>query len=121
MVLGLNMHLRKIWLVVGFFLLGITAVEAGQQRASYDNGVQLIVEEDHSAPVAMVQIWLKVGGRDEAAGKTGLAHVFEHMMFKGSKKLAPGEFSRRIAAMGGNDNAFTSHDYTAYFEIVPAT
>jgi zinc protease len=79
-----------------------------------------VVEEDHSAPVAIVQVWLKVGGRDEVAGKTGLAHVFEHMMFKGSKELAPGEFSRRIAAMGGNDNAFTSHDYTAYFEIVPA-
>jgi len=80
----------------------------------------LVVVEDHSAPVAMVQVWLKVGGRDEVPGKTGLAHVFEHMMFKGSKKLAPGEYSHRIAAMGGNDNAFTSHDYTAYFETVPA-
>jgi len=90
------------------------------QRAAFDNGVHLVVEEDHSAPVAIVQVWLKVGGRDEVPGKTGLAHVFEHMMFKGSKKLAAGEFSRRIAAMGGNDNAFTSHDYTAYFETVPA-
>jgi len=90
------------------------------QQAVFKNGVKLIVEEDHSAPVAMVQIWLKVGGRDEVPGKTGLAHVFEHMMFKGSKKLAPGEYSRRIAAMGGNDNAFTSHDYTAYFETVPS-
>ncbi|MDQ6959083.1 MAG: pitrilysin family protein [Mariprofundaceae bacterium] len=90
------------------------------QQAVFNNGVKLIVEEDHSAPVAMVQIWLKVGGRDEVPGKTGLAHVFEHMMFKGSKKLAPGEYSRRIAAMGGNDNAFTSHDYTAYFETVPS-
>jgi len=90
------------------------------QEASYSNGVKLIVEEDHSAPVAMVQIWLKVGGRDELPGKTGLAHVFEHMMFKGSGKLGPGEYSRRIAAMGGNDNAFTSTDFTAYFETVPA-
>jgi len=89
-------------------------------QAEFDNGVRLVVEEDHSAPVAIVQVWLKVGGRDETPGKTGLAHVFEHMMFKGSKKLAAGEFSRRIAAMGGNDNAFTSHDYTAYFEIIPA-
>lgn len=89
-------------------------------RAAFDNGVQLVVEEDHSAPVAIVQVWLKVGGRDEVPGKTGLAHVFEHMMFKGSKRLGAGEFSRRIAAMGGTDNAFTSHDYTAYFEIVPA-
>jgi zinc protease len=89
-------------------------------RATFDNGAHLIVEEDHSAPVAIVEVWLKVGGRDEVPGKTGLAHVMEHMMFKGSKKLGPAEFSRRIAAMGGSDNAFTSHDYTAYFEIVPA-
>ncbi len=93
----------------------------GLHRASFNNGVQLVVEEDHAAPVATVQIWLKVGGRDETPGKTGLAHVFEHMMFKGSDKLAPGEFSRRIAAMGGTDNAFTTHDYTAYFEIVPSS
>jgi len=90
------------------------------QEASFKNGAKLIVEEDHSAPVAMVQVWLKVGGRDEEAGKTGLAHVFEHMMFKGSKQLSPGEYSKRISAMGGNDNAFTSHDFTAYFETVPA-
>jgi len=96
-------------------------VTAGElQQASFKNGVKLIVEEDHSAPVAMVQIWLKIGGRDEVPGKTGLAHVFEHMMFKGSKKLAAGEYSKRISAMGGNDNAFTSTDYTAYFETVPA-
>lgn len=94
---------------------------AGLQQASYKNGVKLIVEEDHSAPVAMVQIWLRVGGRDELPGKTGLAHVFEHMMFKGSKKLDPGEYSKRISAMGGNDNAFTSTDFTAYFETVPAS
>jgi len=98
----------------------VPAEVAGLKSAVFENGVKLIVEEDHSAPVAMVQIWLKVGGRDEMPGKTGLAHVFEHMMFKGSEKLGPGEFSHRIAAMGGNDNAFTSHDYTAYFETIPA-
>jgi len=101
-------------------LASFSAQAAEVQQTIFKNGVKLIVEEDHSAPVAMVQIWLKVGGRDEVPGKTGLAHVFEHMMFKGSKKLAPGEFSKRIAAMGGNDNAFTSHDFTAYFETVPA-
>ncbi len=90
------------------------------QEASFANGAKLIVEEDHSAPVAMVQVWLKIGGRDEVPGKTGLAHVFEHMMFKGSKALKPGEYSKRISAMGGNDNAFTSHDFTAFFETVPA-
>jgi len=90
------------------------------QQAVFANGIKLVVEEDHSAPVAIVQVWHRVGGRDEAPGKTGLAHVLEHMSFKGSKKLAPGEFSHRIAAMGGNDNAFTATDYTAYFEIIPA-
>jgi len=90
------------------------------QEASFANGAKLIVEEDHSAPVAMVQVWLKIGGRDEVPGKTGLAHVFEHMMFKGSKALKPSEYSKRISAMGGNDNAFTSHDFTAFFETVPA-
>jgi len=90
------------------------------QQATFKNGAKLIVEEDHSAPVAMVQVWLKVGGRDEVPGKTGLAHVFEHMMFKGSKLLPAGEYSKRISAMGGNDNAFTTTDYTAYFETIPA-
>jgi len=96
-------------------------VQAGKlQQAVFANGIKLVVEEDHSAPVAIVQVWHRVGGRDEVSGKTGLAHVLEHMSFKGSKKLAPGEFSHRIAAMGGNDNAFTATDYTAYFEIIPA-
>ncbi|NWF38902.1 insulinase family protein [Mariprofundus sp. NF] len=110
-------------LLLTFFLLIslMPAVHAAELKESiYKNGVKLIVEEDHSAPVAMVQIWLRVGGRDELPGKTGLAHVFEHMMFKGSDKLEPGEYSKRISAMGGNDNAFTSTDFTAYFETVPA-
>ncbi len=108
------------WLMLLALLLPQAAAAAVLHKASFANGASLVVEEDHSAPVAMVQVWLKVGGRDEVPGKTGLAHVFEHMMFKGSKKLAPGEYSHRIAAMGGNDNAFTSHDYTAYFETVPS-
>ncbi len=113
------MRFRILGLMV---LLGLSAgaMAADLRQADYANGVRLIVQEDHAAPVAIVQVWLKVGGRDELPGRTGLAHVFEHMMFKGSKRLGPGEFSRRIAAMGGNDNAFTSHDYTAYFETVPA-
>ena len=108
------------------FLLMLLAVTpsllyAGEiQQTTFKNGVKLVVEEDHSAPVAMVQIWLKVGGRDEVPGKTGLAHVFEHMMFKGSKRFGPEEYSKRISAMGGNDNAFTSTDFTAFFETVPA-
>lgn len=102
--------------------MGLTSTPAYAllHETTFPNGVKLIVEEDHAAPVAMVQVWIKVGGRDELPGKTGLAHVMEHMMFKGSKALGPGEFSRRIALMGGNDNAFTTHDYTAYFETVPS-
>ncbi|MDQ7003248.1 MAG: insulinase family protein, partial [Ghiorsea sp.] len=82
--------MRKLLWVTALVLGFSTSAQAGLQQASFKNGVQLIVEEDHSAPVAMVQIWLKVGGRDEVPGKTGLAHVFEHMMFKGSKKLEAG-------------------------------
>ncbi|MDQ7011828.1 MAG: pitrilysin family protein [Mariprofundaceae bacterium] len=115
----MHKHIQWLW-SIGFIVFPFVIQAAPLQQATFNNGVKLVVEEDHSAPVAMVQIWLKVGGRDEVPGKTGLAHVFEHMMFKGSKKLAPGEFSKRIAAMGGNDNAFTSHDFTAYFETVPA-
>ena len=119
------MPLRLIFvlsLLTGVFASasGAIAADGKLQEATFKNGAKLIVEEDHSAPVAMVQVWLKVGGRDEVPGKTGLAHVFEHMMFKGSKKLAAGEFSKRIAAMGGRDNAFTTTDYTAFFETVPA-
>jgi len=114
------MILKRLLFLCGLSLMATPAMAADLQRASFSNGVQLIVEEDHSAPVAMVQIWLKVGGRDELPGKTGLAHVFEHMMFKGSKKLEAGEYSKIISAMGGSDNAFTSTDYTAYFETVPA-
>ncbi|MDQ6967237.1 MAG: pitrilysin family protein [Mariprofundaceae bacterium] len=108
----------RILLLLLLFSTPLHAAEL--QQTTFSNGVKLVVEEDYSAPVAMVQVWLKVGGRDEVPGKTGLAHVFEHMMFKGSKALKPGEYSKRIAAMGGNDNAFTSHDFTAYFETVPA-
>ena len=115
------MVFRKMILLFACLFIGNGAVQAeALQQATFDNGVKLIVEEDHSAPVAMVQVWLKVGGRDEVPGKTGLAHVFEHMMFKGSKKMAAGEYSKRIAAMGGSDNAFTTTDYTAYFETVPS-
>jgi len=111
----------RIFTLLMLLISAPVAVTATQlQEATFKNGVKLIVEEDHSAPVAMVQVWLKVGGRDEVPGKTGLAHVFEHMMFKGSHKLAAGEYSKRISAMGGNDNAFTTTDYTAYFETVPA-
>ncbi len=80
------------------------------------NGLRLVVKEDHRSPVVISQIWYKAGSMDELNGTTGVAHVLEHMMFKGTQKVPGGEFSRRIAAAGGRENAFTSRDYTAYFQ-----
>ena len=80
------------------------------------NGLKVIVKEDHRAPVVVQQIWYKAGSMDESTGTTGVAHVLEHMMFKGTKAVPVGEFSKRIAAAGGRENAFTSSDYTAYFQ-----
>lgn len=80
------------------------------------NGLKVIVKEDHRAPVVVQQVWYRAGSMDERTGTTGVAHVLEHMMFKGTKTVPKGEFSRRIAAAGGRDNAFTGTDYTAYFQ-----
>jgi len=79
------------------------------------NGLRVIVKPDHRAPVVTAVVWYKVGGIDEVSGITGVAHVLEHMMFKGTKSIAAGEYSRTIAAAGGRDNAFTSADFTGYF------
>jgi zinc protease len=80
------------------------------------NGLKVLLKEEHKAPVVTFQIWYKVGSRNERLGKTGLSHMLEHMMFKGTKKYGPKTFSQTVQRNGGNDNAFTSHDYTAYFE-----
>jgi len=80
------------------------------------NGLRVIVKEDHRAPVVVQQVWYRVGSMDETTGRTGVAHALEHMMFKGTKTVPAGEFSKRIAAAGGRENAFTSTDYTAYFQ-----
>jgi zinc protease len=81
-----------------------------------DNGLKLVVKEDHRAPVVVSQVWYKVGSSYEHGGITGLSHMLEHMMFKGTKDHGPGEFSRIIAENGGEENAFTSQDYTAYYQ-----
>ncbi len=83
-----------------------------------DNGLKLIVREDHRAPVAVSQLWYKVGSSYETPGKTGLSHALEHMMFKGSAKLGPGESSRILRELGAEENAFTSGDYTAYYQVL---
>jgi zinc protease len=84
------------------------------------NGMTVIVKPDKRAPTAVHMMWVRVGSMDEVDGVTGVAHVLEHMMFKGTADLKPGEFSRRVAALGGRENAFTSRDYTGYFQQIPA-
>jgi len=83
-----------------------------------DNGLQVVVIPDRRAPVVTHMVWYRVGSADEKPGKTGIAHFLEHLMFKGTKAHPAGEFSRRVAEIGGNENAFTSYDYTAYFQQV---
>ena len=82
------------------------------------NGLKLIIREDHRAPTVAHMVWYRAGSMDEVNGRTGVAHVLEHMMFKGTEKVKTGEFSRLVAAVGGRENAFTSRDYTAYFQQV---
>jgi zinc protease len=82
------------------------------------NGMKVLVKRDNRAPTAVHMVWYRAGSMDEVNGRTGVAHVLEHMMFKGTRTLAPGEFSRRVAAMGGRENAFTSRDYTGYFQQI---
>jgi len=84
------------------------------------NGLQVVVIEDHRAPVVTQMVWYRTGRADEVAGQSGIAHFFEHLMFKGTDKVAPGAFSEIVAGYGGSDNAFTSDDYTAYFQRVAA-
>lgn len=100
-------------------LLGSAAVLANPYEKTLANGLHVIVKEDHRAPTVVQMVWYRAGAIDEVDGTSGLAHMLEHMMFKGTKKVGPGEFSRRVAAAGGRDNAFTSLDYTAYFQQVP--
>jgi zinc protease len=90
------------------------------ERFSLENGLQVIVLPDHRAATAVQMLWVKVGSIDETDGTSGVAHVLEHMAFKGTPSVPAGEFSKRIAAMGGQDNAFTNYDYTAYYQSVPA-
>lgn len=112
-----NITQRLAWLVASC-LFSSMAVAASSQVHEYrlDNGMKLVVKEDHRAPVVVSQVWYKVGSSYETEGYTGLSHVLEHMMFKGTNQRGPGEFSRIIAENGGSENAFTSRDYTAYFQ-----
>ncbi|MFH1819999.1 MAG: pitrilysin family protein [Pseudomonadota bacterium] len=97
-------------------LLVVGSAQAAVTDVTLDNGMRVIVQEDHRAPVMVSQVWYRAGSMDEFNGTTGVAHVLEHMMFRGTKTVPPGEFSKRIAAAGGRENAFTNRDHTAYFQ-----
>ena len=90
--------------------------QAHIEEFKLSNGLRIIVQEDHRSPVVVSQVWYRAGSLDEVNGKTGVAHLLEHMMFKGTKKVKAGQFSRLIAAAGGRENAFTGADYTCYFQ-----
>lgn len=112
-------------LFAGFFISPAHAIERVKvtvpvNEYKLDNGLKVLVKQDKRAPIAVVQLWYKVGSSYEHNGLTGLSHVVEHMMFKGTQKHPTGEFNRIIAENGAEDNAFTSQDYTAYYQIIAA-
>lgn len=96
------------------------AAEEGVTRFTLSNGMDVVVIEDHRSPAVVQMVWYKVGGADEAPGVSGVAHLLEHLMFKGTAAHPDGEFSTIVAANGGEENAFTSNDYTAYYQRVAA-
>ena len=120
----MNHRARLKWnlafLIFFLYCLSIPLSEAGLRDQVFEtvlpNGLKVILLENHKAPLVTFQVWYRVGSRNEAWGKTGLSHMLEHMMFKGTEKTGPEDFSRIIQENGGNLNAFTSYDYTAYFE-----
>src|SRR5262245_63813395 len=112
------------WLVVVLSFVAVCpALAAADDTTEYRlaNGLHVVVKPDRRAPVVVVMAWYRVGSIDEVNGRTGVAHVLEHMMFKGTRTTAVGEYSRVIAAAGGRDNAFTGNDYTGYFAVLQKT
>ena len=116
MKLAVRITVSATWLLASGMMLAASTAIANPFEYKLDNGLKLIVKQDRRSPVVVTQIWYQAGSIDELNGVTGVAHVLEHMMFKGTEKFPGGEFSKRIAAAGGNENAFTSRDYTAYFQ-----
>lgn len=107
-------------LIIGFTALLSVPLSATELfEARLENGMRLLVREDHRAPLVVSQLWYKIGSMDEPAGITGISHMLEHMMFKGTKQFGPGEFSRLIDEVGGEQNAFTGQDFTVYYEKMP--
>ena len=115
--------LKKLFIVNTYvFILFIVSfnVRAEIMEKTLDNGLNIILKKDKRAPVVTSHVWYKIGSADEISGKTGLSHALEHMMFKGTKKNPGGQFSQIISKLGGKENAFTSKDYTAYYQTLPS-
>jgi zinc protease len=104
----------------GAQIAGPTPAQEKPQEYKLANGMTVIVKPDRRAPTAVHMLYVRVGAMDEVDGTTGVAHVLEHMMFKGTPTTGPGEFSRKVAALGGRENAFTTRDNTGFFQQIPA-
>ena len=111
---------RTLVTLAGWLALTLPASAADVTTYKLDNGMDIVVLEDHRAPVVVHMVWYRAGAADEPVGKSGIAHFLEHLLFKATDELASGELSDTVAANGGSDNAFTSQDYTAYFQRVAA-
>jgi zinc protease len=124
MYYGAVRKMRIVLSIILWFLLFIQVAEAELSKQVFEkvlsNGLKVILLENHKAPVITFQVWYRVGSRNENWGKTGISHMLEHMMFKGTEKVNGSEFARLIQENGGNFNAFTSRDFTAYFENISA-
>src|SRR5450830_68368 len=114
--------LPLIALLSGSLFSGAAAAQTPPKAEQFtlSNGLTVIVKPDRRAPTAVHMLWVRVGSMDEVDGTSGVAHVLEHMMFKGTPTVPPGEFSRRVAALGGRENAFTGKDYTGFYQQIPA-
>jgi zinc protease len=113
------MPLRRLCMCLTF-VAPLPAIADDVTTFTLENGLQVVVIEDHRAPAVTHMVWYKIGAADEPPGHSGIAHFLEHLMFKGTDDVAPGDFSTIVEAQGGNDNAFTSWDYTGYFQRVAA-
>ena len=109
---------RGLALAAAFLTAAPAMAEQAVTGFTLDNGLEVVVIQDRRAPVVVQMVWYRVGAADEPDGKSGIAHFLEHLMFKGTEKIGPGAFSDIVEAQGGSDNAFTSWDYTAYFQRV---
>ncbi|MES2919080.1 MAG: pitrilysin family protein [Pseudomonadota bacterium] len=112
--------LRRLLVPAALAALSGLAAAGATTEFTLANGLKVVVREDHRAPVLAVQVWYRVGSGYEPDGKTGVSHALEHMMFKGTGRVPGGEFSRLVSVFGGTDNAFTTDDYTAYYQVYTA-